>query len=146
MDDRQAFLDALKKNEDDVATRMIYADWLEENGEDDEAERQRKWPAAKRWLQDFRRSINREGGEWDEESDKWLGNGTYELPHSYADIIEAGHLLAAGEFYCFKTDRGADFFREDESNVEKFLLNWSIVTGIPVPDKVFEEPNIGCAC
>ena len=30
--------------------RLVFADWLDENGEHEEADRQRKWPAAKAWL------------------------------------------------------------------------------------------------
>src|SRR5205814_1124014 len=50
MNQRNAFLKALAKNEDDTATRLVYADWLDEHGEHEEADRQRKWPAAKEWL------------------------------------------------------------------------------------------------
>jgi uncharacterized protein (TIGR02996 family) len=53
MNDREAFLRALKKNEDDTATRIIFADWLDEHGEHEEADRQRQWPAAKGWLVQF---------------------------------------------------------------------------------------------
>src|SRR5438270_247154 len=56
--ERQAFLKALKKNEDDVTTRMVYADWLDDRGEHEEADRQRKWPAAKEWLVRFARQFN----------------------------------------------------------------------------------------
>jgi uncharacterized protein (TIGR02996 family) len=50
MSDRDAFLRALANDEDDTPTRLVYADWLEERGEHEEADRQRKWPAAKEWL------------------------------------------------------------------------------------------------
>jgi uncharacterized protein (TIGR02996 family) len=53
MTDRDKFLAALAKNEDDVTTRLVYADWLNEHGEHEEADRQRKWPAAKEWLVKF---------------------------------------------------------------------------------------------
>ena len=53
MDQREAFLKALAENEDDTTTRLVYADWLDEQGEHEEADRQRKWPAAKEWLVRF---------------------------------------------------------------------------------------------
>src|SRR5438105_15639232 len=34
-------------------TRLVYADWLDEHGEHEEADRMRKWPAAKAWLVKF---------------------------------------------------------------------------------------------
>ncbi len=33
MKEEQGFLDALRENPDDNATRLIYADWLEERGD-----------------------------------------------------------------------------------------------------------------
>jgi len=53
MSTREAFLRALEADEDDVTTRLVYADWLEERGQTEEAERQRAWPAAKEWLVKF---------------------------------------------------------------------------------------------
>jgi uncharacterized protein (TIGR02996 family) len=53
VDERQGFLKALAQNEDDTTTRMVYADWLDDRGEHEESDRQRKWPAAKAWLVRF---------------------------------------------------------------------------------------------
>src|SRR4051812_26092123 len=53
MGHREAFLKMLRDNEDDVATRLVYADWLDEQGEVEEADRQRKWQAAKAWIIDL---------------------------------------------------------------------------------------------
>jgi uncharacterized protein (TIGR02996 family) len=146
MSEREQFLRALARNEDDDTTRFVYADWLEEHGEDDEAERQRKYPAAKRWLQEFRKRINYEGGEWDDESGEWKGNGDYEHPHSYEAVIQAGYQAVSKEGYCFASDEGADFFRGDQADREDFFRNWSIVTGVAVPEEVVEDPNFHCSC
>lgn len=40
---KQDFLVALRENPADEVTRRVYADWLEEQGLDDEAEIQRNW-------------------------------------------------------------------------------------------------------
>ena len=58
MNERKKFLKALAKNEDETTTRMVYADWLDDQGEHEEADRQRKWPAAKAWLVQFCRDHN----------------------------------------------------------------------------------------
>jgi uncharacterized protein (TIGR02996 family) len=50
MSDREAFLWALAANEYDKQTRLVYADWLDERGEHEEADRQRKWPRGKESL------------------------------------------------------------------------------------------------
>lgn len=53
MDTREMMLAALAVDPDDLHTRLVYADWLEDQGEGDEADRQRKWPAAKAFLLDI---------------------------------------------------------------------------------------------
>ena len=45
--------EALEENEDDLTTRLVYADWLDDQGEHEEADRQRKYVASVRWLMDF---------------------------------------------------------------------------------------------
>lgn len=55
--EQAAFMDALIDDPEDVTTRMIYADWLEENGLDQEAANQRKWTPeyqqAYNWMMAF---------------------------------------------------------------------------------------------
>ena len=80
MNERDAFLKALTKNEDDIPTRLVYADWLDEQGLHEEADRQRKWPAAKEWLVKFCRDHNPAPG--DENSDVWVV--------SYQELMEVG--------------------------------------------------------
>jgi len=41
--DRQPFLDAIAADPDGYRARLVYADWLEENGEPEEAERERRY-------------------------------------------------------------------------------------------------------
>lgn len=48
MTERDAFVQALAQNEDDEVTRLVFADWLEEHGEEEEAQRMRKWKEAKK--------------------------------------------------------------------------------------------------
>src|SRR5262245_56077100 len=53
VNERAGFLKLLAENEDDTTTRLVYADWLDDHGEHEEADRQRKWPAAKEWFVRF---------------------------------------------------------------------------------------------
>src|SRR6188472_327361 len=73
-----AFLKALADNEDDTTTRLVYADWLDEHGEHEEADRQRRWPAAKEWLVRFCRDHNRPPDEED----------PFEQVISYRELLE----------------------------------------------------------
>ena len=52
-DHRKGFEDAIRANPYDQPTRLIFADWLEENGFDDEALIQRAWTEEKQRATDF---------------------------------------------------------------------------------------------
>jgi uncharacterized protein (TIGR02996 family) len=136
--ERDAFLAALAANEDDVTTRLVYADWLDEHGEHEEADRQRKWPAAKEWLVAFAKRFNHDDPPDMEHTDR-APNNYRELieigyfPVIYRTLIEIGHLgLANGYVDCGNNDSLCDALREDDREFWKY---WSIVTGVPVPDE-----------
>lgn len=117
---RDVFLKRLTENEDDTRTRLAFADWLDEEGEHEEADRQRKWPAAKKWLGD-------------------MADDTV----SYAELIDFGRRVVEG---LRKADRvyfqgGAMSYTEslwDDLNSSKqaFWWYWSIVTGIRLPPEL----------
>ena len=66
MDHEKHFLELLDANEDDNDTRVIYADWLDEAGRYEEAQRQRAWPAAKAWMVEAVEQYNgRRREEWE---------------------------------------------------------------------------------
>ena len=46
----------------------------------------------------------------------------------------------------FGSDAGADFFREGEDNRREFFRNWSLVTGVAVPEEDQEGISVSCAC
>lgn len=140
--EKQAFLDALEDNEDDNVLRLIYSDWLEEHDEPEEADRMRKWKAAKEWMIEFTRRIN--NWEYDEETYTRIGTtGKLNDPHTYQDMIEAGNIMRSGDQYCFGTDEGPEVFREEK---EEFFKNWSIITGIHVEEEEIENVSFRCAC
>lgn len=148
MNNEQAnFLKLLAQNEDDNVTRLIYADWLEENNQPEEASRMRKWAASKAWLMEFTKSINytkyarNSFGQYYDTNERELDD-----PHSYEDVLEAGKGIASGLGYSFRTDDGADYFLEGEENTREFFRHWSIVTGLPVPEEAIENPYVGCSC
>jgi uncharacterized protein (TIGR02996 family) len=144
--DRKAFLRALAKNEDDTQTRMVYADWLDDHGEHEEADRQRKWPAAKAWLVRFCEEHNPAAEEVDEEIDE---DDYGECPISYENLIDLGReaLEEPGkegfEFNCWNNMGMCDALR---AHSREFWKNWSIVTGIPLPPDVEEKTSFHCAC
>lgn len=139
MSERNAFLKFLSDNEDDTTTRLVYADWLDDHGEHEEADRQRKWPAAKEWLVRFCEASNSR-----DDSDP------YEWMISYKDLIELGQEAIDradkdGEVWLSCGNNMTMCYALQEASRE-FWKNWSIVTGIPVPSTVEDNCSYRCAC
>jgi uncharacterized protein (TIGR02996 family) len=138
VNERNAFLKALAQNEDDTPTRLVYADWLDDNGEHEEADRQRKWPAAKEWLVRFCRDHNPPP---DEDTDEWV--------ISYEELIDLGReaVEEEGEWgYGFSCGNNMSMCGALQENSREFWENWSIVTGIPLPPDIEEKSGFSCAC
>lgn len=151
MIDKQAFEKALAENEDDTATRLVYADWLDEHGQHEEADRQRKWPTAKAWLlklceEHFHESEDDNAPE-------------YFTVIDYKDLIQRGWW--AFESYLEELEMD-DEFDEPSMHIScgnnftlcdalrngslAFWTNWSIVTGMPLPEDVEAKSSYSCAC
>jgi uncharacterized protein (TIGR02996 family) len=115
---RDAFLRALASSEDDTTTRLVYADWLDEQGEHEEADRQRRWPAAKEWLVRF------------------CQENSHYAALSYEGLIEFGRRVikeeSTSERVYFDYDNEA-LWHALRGSDQEFWKNWSIVTGIPLP-------------
>jgi hypothetical protein len=88
--------------------------------------------AAVRWLEQFARDIGYEGQE----------PPTY----SYEQVIDIGHQGVSDGHMYFWSDDGANFFRDGEDNQREFFRNWSLVTGIAVPDAAQQSIIVSCAC
>jgi uncharacterized protein (TIGR02996 family) len=142
------FLTALTANEDDVATRMTYADWLDDIGEHDEADRQRRWPMAKHWIMNL--------------CDKYLPDEAYRQKYGteafdyelqlyvpYKELIERAFdsvsdedddslfvYLGASESLCYDL----------RANGQEFWGNWSIITGISLEQKRLQNFSFSCGC
>jgi hypothetical protein len=99
--------------------------------------------AAVRWLEQFVRDINYR--DYKDEDDE-VSTESDTNPHTYEYIIQAGHQgVEEGGMY-FGSDAGADFFRDSADNRREFFRNWSLVTGVLVPEEVQEDIGFRCAC
>jgi uncharacterized protein (TIGR02996 family) len=139
VNERNAFLEALTQNEDDTPTRLVYADWLDEQGEHEEADRQRKWPAAKEWLVRFCQDHNPAPEEED----------PYEMVISYEELIELGRQAveeADPWWFGFSCGNNMTLCDALRANSREFWKNWSIVTGLPLPPDAEERSGFSCAC
>jgi uncharacterized protein (TIGR02996 family) len=144
--ERNAFLKLLAENEDDVTARLVFADWLDENGEHEEADRHRRWPAAKEWLVKFCQANN---------PDPATDSETRPIP--YEELMELGWTVAiridetAGSetgnevlgYYC---GNNYDMCCALRSGFAEFLANWSIVTGMPLPAEAEDNVHFRCGC
>src|SRR5438477_6621276 len=81
--EKKAFEDAISADRYDGDTRKVFADWLEENGYDDEAVLQRSWTPEKQRAED------------------WLLDYATECAMTYEELIEAAkNYLDTGDGYC----------------------------------------------
>ena len=138
MTEQSLFLKALSRNEDDTETRLVYADWLDEQGEHEEADRQRKWPAAKQWLIQFCKDNNSED---ENDPDNWF--------ISYDTLLQLGRAAIErgdGRELSFSCGNNEWMCNSLRTYAEEFWTNWSIVTGIPVPPDAEEKSWFRCAC
>jgi len=86
--------------------------------------------AAVRWLEGFAHDIGYEDDP-----------PTY----TYEDVVQAGHDAIADGGYCWGTDAGGEFFYSDD-NRREFFRNWSLVTGVAVPEEDQVGIHFRCAC
>lgn len=151
----------LEADEDNLQLRAAYAEWLDSVGLEDQAERQRKWPAAKAWLKKFW-----EGWENSSLADEAWDKGwadyndqtheiTYRVPVNFTyetgmaflqSVVDSpwsdGSLEEGGRFSMGREESlmYAIYDREEE-----FWSNYEIVTGVAVC-KDREQIRFSCAC
>lgn len=129
--EQRAFLQAIQENPRDQTTRLVYADWLEENGLDDTAHEQRRWCSA---LEDARDRLKK---------------FSEDVGISYETCIQAGYdYVNHGDYF---TQQGREDAR-DAMNKEvskQWWEDWCLITGENKP----EEPEYGlgsapfsCSC
>jgi len=136
--ERKAFLKLLAKNEDDTTTRLVFADWLDEHGEHEEADRQRKWPAAKEWLVKLCEANNPPD---ENDPDEWF--------ISYETLLELGReAVKEGKKKEYWILCGNNMGMSDalQADCAAFWKNWSIVTGISLPPGIEKKSIFSCAC
>ncbi len=155
-EERQAFLDRIKEDPYDSTNRLIFADWLEEHGNDrDEEEileQRRKatteWIAADKWMHNLAGTLGETCVNYDQTYVGYDGHEEEEwIPITYEDCIRAGYdCLETG---CGFTQIGSERARDkmyEKGAKEEFWNNWQIITGIYPDASILEEIPFSCSC
>lgn len=125
MSEREAFLQAIAADENDTLVRLVFADWLDEHGEYEEAEHQRQWVEAKTWLE----TVCRENKE----------NNPDGPELTYDQLLDFGRQASAITNVRIEAEYeipgGYNVVIAIRDHIPEFWRAWSIVTGLPLgPD------------
>src|SRR5438270_9977350 len=105
---RKQFLDAIKADPYDLKTRKIFADWLDELGDEKDADlaaEQRAWTREK------------------QDSIVWLTEYAQYLEMPYEELIQAAHAaINNGEAYCLPFDTPDRVYEDNDKFWESFEL------------------------
>jgi uncharacterized protein (TIGR02996 family) len=141
MDERQAFLKVIAASPwDDEAPRLVYADWLDEQGEHEEANRQRDYVPSDRWLREF---AVKHFGYSDYDPEIWGEEREENLDSAYGQLMFflKRHV---DEIFQLPFDTPYDF--EDYS--EELWKCFEVVSGMKAPQGTYRDtlPPFHCAC
>ena len=119
--EKRAFLAAIEADRYDWTTRKVFADWLEEHGEDDEAAIHRRWTPEK-----------------ESEAEEYLSRFADECEMDYETLLEQAK------------NEGGLYLGSDTPDIAydltDFWRHYEVVTDSVVPDAKRESFHVSCAC
>lgn len=141
MNERLAFLKAIEAEPTNYLTRYVFADWLDERGEHEEADRQRQFEAADKWLREVIApfTLSRYAGDYSPVTYDWL---IEQANDCYLEVMQGE------EYPCvfFGNRENLMYALMDPPNgKEKFWRCWSIVTGQPLLSGLVDA-HFQCGC
>lgn len=125
--DPMGFYDTLRQYPYDQVTRLVFADWLNEQGRDDEAEVQRSWTKDK------------------QEADETIASLSLLMDISKRELLAYGEAASNGEGFCFSDDDAPDVMY-DETFKKQFWDAWERLHGTKVEEEYRLANNFRCAC
>lgn len=159
MNHREGFKKAIVENMCDSVTRLVYADWLEENGLDDEAREQRRmssaeWVAAVEWMHVFAEKGGYNCYYGDETPDSKI---TYQIVMDAArtwveTAIEESyesdgkkHSWISGDYFTQHGQEGLRDLMSSQKQQDEFWKNYQIIVGQTV-EKNKQGTVFSCFC
>ncbi len=125
MNEREGFLKAIasQTGREAIQTRRVYADWLEENGHEDEAQEQRAWTARRQASEDWMRAAAQDAGV------------------TYEHLLSIGHDMATRDDLLLP---GSALAGQDDS----YWAAWSALTSSEAPPmpSVYREAEVDDGC
>jgi len=136
-DPRQEFLKAIEADPYDLQARKVFADWLDEYGDDQDADLaavQRAWTKEKQdaivWLTAYAEDL---GCDWDEDLQQGM---------TYDELIEAAtDHVKDGQGYCLPFDTPDRVYEDND----EFWRNFELAIGEAVAEER-KVPFFRCAC
>lgn len=142
LSERDNFLQIIKDNPYDTVVRKVYADWLEEHDEPEEADFFRSWTlesrlASEKWLENFVADINEDA--YSEEDKGYLSvERLLEGANKFLDNRPSQYLY--GITLPFDTPDIVYMKRKE------FWVHYQVVSDRRLEDPNYNEVFIGCAC
>lgn len=138
MTEQEKFLAAIEENPKDYFLRQAYADWLEENDQPEEADRQRKYEEAEKWLTDFAARCGSYCTNYgiDAPCDRWE-------PVTLEIIVQAGIDFVQGYDWWTQvgSERARNLLADHDELKKQYWSNWEIVTGLKSPGEDFKDKD-----
>ena len=149
--DRETFLKAVDDAPLDENLRNVYADWLLDNDQPEEADRQRQWVKAYHFIKQFTREQEDGGWKYDDQGERIPGSLTFTYEKVMAEIEYWKECVTEGTRYIpkgsigFSTDYAPDRL-EDAKTRREFWRCFQVITGVEAPEGLRKQKRYRCAC
>jgi uncharacterized protein (TIGR02996 family) len=136
VNDHQAFMAAIQAQPLDNSLRCVFADWLDEPGAVEEANRQRQWVGAYEFL--LKNFVDPYG--------EHLDRGPLSHSNVFRVLEEWREGLVEYGGICFDMYQAGESTYEDQSAMAEFFRCLEIVTGARILPEVREQATFSCSC